>query len=255
MQRRQAATTSSTNPTTASSFSRTNGNSASDSSSPTKNVPPNNVSSSSMLRSPNGASSTGTPHGPPTGNSYSHSNNSRISTGMLLLLAFLLTLANYQISTPPQVQQVEHDLFEGAREAEHVMEQEMRDWWGSRNGPQQQQQPPPLSSNNNVEQQQRRAVAERMASQRQPHQQSWVEGEQRLKRELQKLVALQQQGQELGVPVLTRWLGEDIPAWAGTGVDRDAWQAQVQARYKEMRLEEEHWRARVADTIQAENRG
>ena len=83
----------------------------------------------------------------------------------------------------------------------------------------------------------------------------WVEGEQRLKRELQKLVALQEQGKELGVPVLTRWLGEDIPAWAGEGVDRNEWDAKVQARYAEMRQDEERWRERVAAAIQAEQRG
>ena len=117
------------------------------------------------------------------------------------------------------------------------------------------------NNNQNTAEQQRRTASERMAAQQQQagdsQQHSWVEGEKRLKRELQKLVALQQQGQELGVPVLTRWLGEDIPAWAGTGVDRDAWQAQVEARYQEMRLDEERWRDRVAATLQqqAEKRG
>ena len=160
------------------------------------------------------------------------------------MLAVALTAANYTLfsKTPAQVQQVEHDLMEEARYAEQMLEQELKGWWSmasstankepllSSSG---EQLPPPPPQGNS----------------------QWVEGEQRLKRELQKLVALQEQGKELGVPVLTRWLGEDIPAWAGEGVDRNEWDAKVQARYAEMRQDEERWRERIAAAIQAEQRG
>ena len=250
MQRRQAGSSNSKAGT-----SRNGGGTSSDSSPAViKNVPQN----ASVLRSPSSTTAVGTP-GRTTTTTPLTGNNNSISTYWLLLLAFLLTVANYQISAPPKVQQVEHDILEGAREAEHVLEQEMRDWWGNNNN--NKREPPSYNNNQNTAEQQRRTASERMAAQQQQagdsQQHSWVEGEKRLKRELQKLVALQQQGQELGVPVLTRWLGEDIPAWAGTGVDRDAWQAQVQERYQEMRLDEERWRDRVAATLQqqAEKRG
>ena len=242
MQRRQAGSSNSKAGT-----SRNGGGASSGDSSPAviKNVPQN-------------AAVVGTPSR--TTNIPLTGNNNSISSYWLLLLAFLLTVANYQISAPPKVQQVEHDILQGAREAEHVLEQEMRDWWGNNNN--NKREPPSNNNNQNTAEQQRRTASQRMAAQQQQQagdsqQHSWVEGEKRLKRELQKLVALQQQGQELGVPVLTRWLGEDIPAWAGTGVDRDAWQAQVQERYQEMRLDEERWRDRVAATLQqqAEKRG
>jgi len=165
---------------------------------------------------------------------------------MLLFVAITLTIVNYMY--PVQVQKVEHDMMQGAVEAEHIIEKEMMDWWASDKGHHQ----PPSGENyhrNTAEIQ--RAASERMAQQ----ESKWVDGEKRLKQELKKLVALQQQGKELGVPVLTRWVGDDIPAWAGEGVDKDEWNAKVKARYDEMREEENRWREMVEATIKAEKRG
>ena len=72
---------------------------------------------------------------------------------------------------------------------------------------------------------------------------SWVDGEKKLKRKLQVLFERQKQGKDLGVPVLTRYLGEDFPAWPGEGgMDEKEWRAQVDAKYKEMAEEEMKWR-------------
>jgi hypothetical protein len=79
----------------------------------------------------------------------------------------------------------------------------------------------------------------------------WVDGEKKLKTKLKELAALQAQGKDLGVPVATRWLGDDIPAWAGEGVNRVNWKKQVDARYAEMRSEEEKWIEMVSATLNA----
>jgi hypothetical protein len=81
------------------------------------------------------------------------------------------------------------------------------------------------------------------------HDSSWVDGEKKLKKELKKLAERQAQGKDLGVPVLTRWLGEDIPAWAGEGIDLDDWKNKVDQRYADMRDEEMTWRAKMAGLL------
>jgi len=79
---------------------------------------------------------------------------------------------------------------------------------------------------------------------------SWVDGEKKLKQKLKVLAERQKQGKDLGVPVLTRYLGEDIPAWAGEGVDVEEWKKKVDAKYAEMAEEEKKWRERVAEFME-----
>jgi hypothetical protein len=81
------------------------------------------------------------------------------------------------------------------------------------------------------------------------HESRWVDGEKALKEQLKKLAVLQSQGKELGVPALTRYLGETFPAWAGEGVDRALWEARRDAKYAEMRAAEDEWNRKIADII------
>jgi len=86
------------------------------------------------------------------------------------------------------------------------------------------------------------------AMKRQPS--NWVDGEKRLKEQLKKLVELQKQGKDLGVPVLTRYLGDDIKAWVSEGDDKKAWEKKRDERYIKMRAQEEQWRMQVQKHLQ-----
>eukprot|EP00957_Ditylum_brightwellii_P118700 9053671-Ditylum_brightwellii.AAC.1 len=43
---------------------------------------------------------------------------------------------------------------------------------------------------------------------------SWVDGERKPKKELLELMERQKQGLDKGVPILTRYLGDDVKVWA-----------------------------------------
>lgn len=94
-------------------------------------------------------------------------------------------------------------------------------------------------------------VTSDMASARMVSQPSrWVDGEKMLKKKLQVLYDRQKEGKDLGVPVLTRYLGEDIPAWITPDIMEEAeWKKKVEIRYEEMRLEEEEWKKKMGEFI------
>jgi len=75
---------------------------------------------------------------------------------------------------------------------------------------------------------------------------SWVDGEKRLKEELSKLQKMQDEGVDLGAKVLTRWLGDSIPAWA-TKEDEPGWKRKVDARMAELRTIEKKFWGRARD--------
>ena len=78
----------------------------------------------------------------------------------------------------------------------------------------------------------------------------WVDGEKALKKKLQILYDRQQKGLDLGVPVLTRYLGEDIPAWITPDkMDENEWREKVKDKYEEMRVEEEEWKKKMEKII------
>ena len=188
--------------------------------------------------------------GRPLGSASSSRKNS-VSPWILVAIAAALMVATYKF---PEIQQANDAAVQGAYATEQKIEQDMISWWSS-NG---HQKPPiPVSARNvlhtdhrNVAEL-RKAATERMLSQ----ESKWVDGEKKLKAKLKLLAARQQEGKDLGVPVATRWVGDDIPAWAGEGVDVDAWNAKIKERYDLMRQDEDHWREMVMTTLKSNNRG
>lgn len=83
----------------------------------------------------------------------------------------------------------------------------------------------------------------------------WVDGEKKLKKMLKELAERQKDGKDIGVPVLTRYLGDDIPAWPKDGLSTEEWQKKVDQRYADMRKEEEQWKERIAALLREENVG
>ena len=76
----------------------------------------------------------------------------------------------------------------------------------------------------------------------------------KLKKKLKELEQLQQKGQYLGVPVLTRFLGDDFPAWVGEDVNEEEWKRNVEAEYVKMRKEEEEWKEQMQKIIDQRER-
>jgi hypothetical protein len=163
------------------------------------------------------------------------------STRVLLVVAVLVTAATYMF--PADVQSAEHQAHE-AYKVEQELEREMFDWW-QKGG-----HKPPLLIDTDHED------SKETATQAMLKQDSkWVDGEKKLKQKLKELATRQEQGKDLGVPVLTRYLGEEIPAWAGEGVNVDEWNKKVAAKYDEMRQEEEEWKKMMQGIIGREKRG
>jgi hypothetical protein len=153
------------------------------------------------------------------------------------VVAVLVTAATFMF--PADVQSVEHEAYK----VEQELEAEMFDWW------QKSGHKPPLQmeSGGDSKVAATRAMLEQDSK--------WVDGEKKLKQKLKVLATRQEQGKDAGVPVLTRYLGEEIPAWAGEGVNVDEWNKKVAAKYDEMRQEEEVWKKRMQVIIDREKRG
>jgi hypothetical protein len=153
---------------------------------------------------------------------------------VVLLLAGILT-----ILSPSTVEKAEQKAANSAIEImkeAYVAEQHVEEFFTH----QQQQQLPPLQTQEDGAGKQRSSDATE-AMKRQPS--TWVDSEKKLKNKLKELVAIQQTGKDLGVPILTRWLGDDFPAWVSEGEDKDAWEKKRKERYDAMAKEEEEWRA------------
>ena len=82
----------------------------------------------------------------------------------------------------------------------------------------------------------------------------WVDGEKKLKIKLKELAELQKKGEYLGAPVLTRWLGDDFPAWVNKDVNEEKWRKDVEAKYAQMRVEEEEWKKQMQQIIDKRER-
>lgn len=85
------------------------------------------------------------------------------------------------------------------------------------------------------------------------HSTRWVDGEKAFKKKMQVLFDMQKKGNSLGVPVLTRYLGEDVPAFVGTpdsAMSEEEFKKLVDIKYEEMRKEEEEWQKKMALLIE-----
>jgi hypothetical protein len=158
-----------------------------------------------------------------------------IVVAVFLALALLLTLAAYCL--PTQEKQAVAHLERAAEEEIAHLWHEFHDAHGAV-PPIPQEQHEQLSSDQSSE-----------------STYSWVAGEQKLKQALKVLADRQARGLDLGVPVLTRWLGEDLPAWPDGTISREDWQLEVDTRYAKMQQEETQWRKRMGELLQASPRG
>ena len=84
---------------------------------------------------------------------------------------------------------------------------------------------------------------------------TWVEGEKRLKQALKELADRQARGLDIGVPVLTRYLGPDVPAWPNEQMPKDQWQQKVDEKYEAMRQEENEWIQHMNEYLKTSNWG
>jgi hypothetical protein len=170
------------------------------------------------------------------------------SSKVLFIIAVIITIATYRF---PEVKEIEME----AIHAEQQLEKEMVDWWQGQG----QRQPPnadhPDHSEDGKHFNANEETSEEATRRMMAQESKWVDGEKKLKAKLKKLAELQSQGKDLGAPVLTRYLGEDIPAWAGEGVDEAEWNKKVKAEYDRMREEEEEWRRKVWATLQNKKHG
>jgi hypothetical protein len=191
---------------------------------------------------------------------------------IIILVAATALLVSLRILFPSQVLEVEkeaevagHNLAQKALD----MEQGVQDWWG--NHRQQQPQPPTSEDGENGngdvaatrDEQQRgggrptgadRSVPNAATARMEAQSSRWVDGEKALKKQLQVLYDMQQRGENLGVPVLTRFLGDDFPAWVEPGMDEAEWKRRVDAKYAEMRAEEELWKKEMQKLIEQRER-
>eukprot|EP00980_Cylindrotheca_fusiformis_P014498 scaffold3875_cov123-Cylindrotheca_fusiformis.AAC.18 len=123
-------------------------------------------------------------------------------------------------------------------------EHKVQDWFH------QQQQHPPIEGANPSDRSASDAATARMMAQSS----KWVDGEKALKRQLKKLLEQQEKGENLGVPVLTRYLGEDFPAWVTPDMDEEQWKQKVAEKYQEMAKEEEAWKIEMQKVIDQRER-
>lgn len=185
--------------------------------------------------SPNNNNDNGLePHVSPSktaGRKHSHRKRTTGNRVILVLLVFLTSLLLLaMLLFPSQVMDVEeatakktHDFMNNVLEKEREMEKQVGDML--------------MHSHDSLQSKQSSSS-------------NWVDGEKKLKQKLKVLMERQKQGKDLGVPVLTRYLGEDIPAWPGEGVDRDEWKKKVDEKYKEMAETEKQWRIEMKQKLE-----
>ena len=157
-----------------------------------------------------------------------------ICLAVVLLVVSVVYFPSQVLEVEREAEHVGQELASRARQAEHKVEELLLHQQPGGGSVQQQHQDP----------------SARMLAQSS----KWVDGEKKLKVKLKELEALQQKGEYLGAPVLTRWLGDDVPAWVSKDVNEEEWKKTVQRKYDEMRQEEEEWKAKMQQIINQRER-
>ena len=185
-----------------------------------------------------------------TTNNINHRSNAESSglfqTWVLVLIIIVLT---FIISFFPEQRRMmydtEQEMEKVVYEAEQLIERDVMEYWLSSK---RFYSADSISSDNTIYQ----------ADVRMQQQSSkWVDSEKKLKKALQVLVERQEKGLDLGVPVLTRYLGDSIPAFyskddasLNMGIKTvEEWNALIEKKYVEMRNEENRWRELVTSTL------
>jgi hypothetical protein len=198
----------------------------------------------------NGSGTTGSTNG-----SLHHRNNGGsggiLRTWVLLLIIIVLTLI---ISLFPEQRQMmyntEQQMEKVVYETEQQLERDVMDYWLSSK----QFYTGDTSDTTTTNKIYEADIRMRQQSSK------WVDDEKKLKQALQVLVERQARGLDLGVPVLTRYLGAQIPAFyskddasLNQGIATvEEWNTLVQEKYTEMRNEEIRWREIVSTTLLAD---
>jgi hypothetical protein len=173
-----------------------------------------------------------------------------------MVVAIALLLVFFSVLFPAELEQVEKEAQSLGQAALKKERQFVRDHYGWRQSSQDGSAPPAVGdSRNPPDDWDERVDASRVAShQRMGPPGRWVEGEKQLKQRLQVLYDRQQQGLDVGVPVLTRWLGGDFPAYVTPDMDAEEWKKNVEAEYARMRREEDAWQAEMQKLIHQRER-
>lgn len=187
-------------------------------------------------------------------------NNKRSGGGgsnlFVLILVIVVLIGTISILSPATVQHAEEKAVTETKKLVHeayVAEKHVEDYLRHQQAPGAEQQPPIQQTTDDADPLKQKSADATEAMKRQPS--SWVDGEKKLKLKLKELVALQQDGKDLGAPILTRWLGDDIAAWVTEGQDVAAWEKARDAKYAEMKEEEERWRAEVRHFLEHDGDG
>ena len=164
----------------------------------------------------------------------------------IVFVLIVVSVGLISILSPSTVEKAERDAADSAKEIlkeAYVAEQQVEQYFHL------QQLPPKRKVDlEDVTDGKQRSLDATEAMMRQPS--SWVDGEKKLKLKLKELVEIQKAGKELGVPVLTRWLGNDFPAWVSEGMDKDAWEDKRKEKYAAMAKEEVLWRTKTQQYLE-----
>jgi hypothetical protein len=169
---------------------------------------------------------------------------SKLNPAILIIALAATVVALSWYLFPSETYNVEQKLEREAEYVTHQMaqaEHEVEGWFH------QQQQVPPAHTGD-------RSASDAATARMMAQSSKWVDGEKAVKRQLKKLLEQQEKGENLGVPVLTRYLGEDFPAWVTKDMDEEEWKRKVAEKYKEMGEEEEEWRKEMQKIIDQRER-